>query len=168
MDGAGHVLLIENVPYRAYEQIAWYETGAFSLALVALCASVFASTLVLVPLTALWQRRNRAAIYPAAYLRWARWLAALAAALYVLFVPLLLLVGVDAISYGISPGVVTTFMLPVGATGLVLASLVCAARGWRDRAWAGVLGRGHYAGMMVAAATFTWWLNSWNLLGFRF
>jgi hypothetical protein len=135
---------------------------------VIICAGVLASALVLVPLTALWQRQNRAVIYPAAPLRWARWLAALAAALYMLFVPLLLVIGTDAISYGISVGTVAVFTLPVAATGLTIASLACAARAWRDRAWAGVLGRGHYAGVLLAATAFTWWLHAWNLLGFRF
>lgn len=166
--GKGRVLLIENLPYRAYEQVAWYQTAGFNFGVLAACLVVFLSTLALVALSALLRRTNRPVFRPAVALRRARGLMALASALYLLFAGGLIVLATDAVTYGVTPIIMVVFALPIAATALVPASLIFAARGWQDRAWGGVIGRVHYGGLILAAAAMAGWLYEWNLLGFRF
>jgi len=166
--GKGRVLLIENLPYRAYEQVAWYQAAGFNVGVLAACLVVFLSTLVLVPLSALLRRANRPVFRPAAALRWARGLMALASALYFLFAVGLIVQAADAITYGVTPALIVVLALPIAATALVPASLIFAAWGWHDQAWGGVIGRAHYGGVILAAAVMAGWLYEWNLLGFWF
>jgi hypothetical protein len=168
VDGTQHVLLVENVPYRAYEQVAWYQNASFNVVLVAVCFLIFLVTLALAALAALLQRGKWRIFHPARALRRARGLMTLADALYLLFAVGLLILAADAITYGVSPALIVVFLLPFAATALAGASLYFAARGWHDQAWGGVIGRAHYGGAVLAAAAMAVWLYAWNLLGFRF
>jgi hypothetical protein len=38
---------------------------------------------------------------------------------------------------------------------------------WKNRYW-GIAGRGYYTLVTVAAVAFVWFLNYWNLLGWRY
>jgi CubicO group peptidase (beta-lactamase class C family) len=168
VDGTKHVLLVENVPYRAYEQVAWYQNASFNVVLVAACLIIFLVTLALAALAALLQRGKWRIFHPARALRQARSLMTLADALYLLFPVGLLVLAADAITYGASPALIVVFLLPLAATALVATSLYFAARGWHDQAWGGVIGRVHYGGAVLAGAAMAVWLYAWNLLGFRF
>ena len=57
--------------------------------------------------------------------------------------------------------------LPVLSTALTVAAGVYTALAWKDRFW-GLAGRVHYTLVTVAAVAFVWFLNYWNLLGWRF
>jgi hypothetical protein len=168
VDGTGHMLLVENVPYRAYEQVAWYQAAGFNLGLVAACTAVFLMTLALAGLAALVRSGRWAVFRPTRVLRRARRLLTLANALYLLFAVGLLVLAADAITYGASPMLIIVLLLPLVATALVVASLIFAARGWHDQAWGGVIGRVHYGSALLAAAILAGWLYIWNLLGFWF
>jgi hypothetical protein len=52
------------------------------------------------------------------------------------------------------------------AAGLTAGMVVCAGLAWRRRYW-GVVGRAHYTLLTLGALGFIWFLNHWNLLGFR-
>jgi hypothetical protein len=168
VDGTRRVLLVENVPYRAYEQIAWYQNAGFNVGLVVICLIIFLMTLALAALALLLRNGKWAVFRPARALRRARGLMALADLLYLLFPIGLLVLAADAITYGVTPVLFVVFVAPLIATALVVASLIFAARGWHDQAWGGVIGRVHYAGAILAAAALVGWLYAWNLLGFRF
>jgi hypothetical protein len=57
----------------------------------------------------------------------------------------------------------------VGVLGAVLTvgSLVYSVLAWKNSYW-GIAARVHYTLVTVAAAAFIWFLNYWNLLGWRF
>jgi CubicO group peptidase (beta-lactamase class C family) len=167
VDGTRHALLVENVPYRAYEQVAWYQQAGFNVGLVVVCLIIFAVTLALAALAALLKRGKWTVFRPARALRRARNLMTLADALYLLFPIGLLVLAADAITYGVSSALLVVFLVPLVATALLAASLYFAARGWHDRAWGGMIGRVHYGGTVLAATTMVAWLYAWNLLGFR-
>jgi hypothetical protein len=61
------------------------------------------------------------------------------------------------------------FVLGLGVLSAVLAvvALVCAALAWKNRFW-GLASRLYYTLVTVAAVAFVWFLNYWNLLGWRF
>jgi CubicO group peptidase (beta-lactamase class C family) len=167
-DGTGRVLLIENVPYRAYEQVSWYQDAGFNLGLVAICLVMFLGTLALAGVAALLRNRKWRVFRPTTALGRARRLLAFAVALYLLFVLGLVVLAADAITYGVTPALLVVLLLPLAATALVAASLFFAARGWQDQAWGGAIGRVHYGSVVLAAAIMAGWLYAWNLLGFRF
>ena len=58
-------------------------------------------------------------------------------------------------------------VLPLVTTGLTGGALVCTVLVWRRREW-GLPARLHYTAVALGAVGFTWFLASWNLLGFRF
>ena len=57
--------------------------------------------------------------------------------------------------------------LPVLAAVLTVAAGVYTVLAWKDDFW-GLAGRVHYTLVTVAAVAFVWFLNYWNLLGWRF
>ena len=69
--------------------------------------------------------------------------------------------------FGVSLTFRLVLALPVLATALTVAALVYTVLAWKDRFW-GLAGRVHYTLVTVAAVAFVWFLNYWNLLGWRF
>ena len=57
--------------------------------------------------------------------------------------------------------------LPVLAAALTVAAGVYTVLAWKDGFW-GLAGRVHYTLVTIAAVAFVWFLNYWNLLGWRF
>jgi hypothetical protein len=55
----------------------------------------------------------------------------------------------------------------VVAAVLTIGALVYALLAWKNRYW-GTAGRAYYTLVTVAAVAFVWFLNYWNLLGWRF
>ena len=72
-----------------------------------------------------------------------------------------------AAAFGVSP--LAAAMLGVLLCGAIvgLATPVFALLAWKDGYWS-PLGRIHYTVLAVATLAFVWWLNYWNLLGFRY
>jgi hypothetical protein len=52
------------------------------------------------------------------------------------------------------------------AAGLTVGAVACTALVWRRRYWS-IIGRAHYTLLTLGALGFIWFLNAWNLLGFR-
>ncbi|KAF5433123.1 hypothetical protein C5S36_07085 [Candidatus Methanophagaceae archaeon] len=90
-------------------------------------------------------------------------------ALYVLFLLGMVIVLSDSTSlmYGIPPLLPFVLVLPLLAAVLTIGALCFTVLAWKNRYW-GVFGRVHYTVVTVAALGFIWFLNYWNLLGFRF
>ena len=57
--------------------------------------------------------------------------------------------------------------LGVLAAVLTAGALVYTVLAWKNRYW-GIAGRAYYTLVTVAAVAFVWFLNYWNLLGWRF
>ena len=103
--------------------------------------------------------------------RQARWVAGVMSALYVLFLAgiwvIVLSGGPSTIQYGDPPLLPFVLVLPLVAAVLTIAALGFTVLAWKNRYW-GVAGRVHYTLVTVAALAFIWFLDYWNLLGFRF
>ena len=56
--------------------------------------------------------------------------------------------------------------LPLVTTALTLGMVAAAVQAWRRRSW-NLAARLHYSLVTLAALAFVWWLNYWNLLGYR-
>jgi hypothetical protein len=53
------------------------------------------------------------------------------------------------------------------AAVLTAGALVSTVLAWKNRYW-GIAGRAYYTLVTLAAVAFVWFLNYWNLLGWRY
>ena len=132
--------------------------------LLAACVGLFLSALLLWPIAWLVTRRKGAQRPRGAGL--ARWLAWSISALNLLF---LILFVVSIQDLALFPTSLTKLALGLAlvAAALSVAAVAGTALAWRRRYW-GVVGQVHYTLVTLGAVAFVWFLNEWNLLGFRF
>jgi hypothetical protein len=68
-------------------------------------------------------------------------------------------------------GVSVAFQLVLGlgvlSAALTAGALVYTVLAWKNRYW-GIAARAYYTLVTVAAVAFVWFLNYWNLLGWRY
>jgi CubicO group peptidase (beta-lactamase class C family) len=150
-----------NLPIVGYRKLAWYEPIALQYGLLAGCVVLFLSTLVVWPIGWLVVGRKGAPRPRLAVL--ARSLAWGISALYLLFL-VLFVVGISDLS--ITPLAKAALAVALVATALTAGMVTCAGLAWQRRYW-NVVGRAHYTLVTLGALAFIWFLNYWNLLGFR-
>jgi CubicO group peptidase (beta-lactamase class C family) len=156
---------------RAYEKIPWYETILVNLALLGSCIALFLSALIGWPILLVVQRRKkgRQNAMPGAPCV-ARWVAALGSGLSVAFivvVAIALMGDTFEFIYGVPLGFRVLMLVPFVVAALTAAATVLAVLAWRDRYWS-LWGRLHYTLVALALIGCLWFMNTWNLLGFRF
>ena len=61
----------------------------------------------------------------------------------------------------------SALVLPLLGTALAAATVAFGVLAWRRRFWS-LPARLHYTAMALATAAFSWFVATWNLLGFRF
>jgi CubicO group peptidase (beta-lactamase class C family) len=180
VDGPFHMLFREDnqgritymftdyTPMFAFERLNWYGTPAFNLTLALICVLMFVSMIPVV-LTRFIRDRLPSGDRkpPSRGTGVAYWIIVGISVMNLLFVVSTMLwfnpvpvFGVSAI-YGIVLGVgVLAAVLTVGA-------LIYSVLAWKNSYW-GIAARVHYTLVTVAAVAFVWFLNYWNLLGWRF
>lgn len=159
-------IFVNNNPTMAYKRVDWNEGASLNYNLLGASIILFLSTLI-------WamgwifnrcpRKRERSA-------RPARWVTGVASMLNLLF--LIGLVIISAVNpmeliYGIPSSMTGLFTIPLIAGILALASAVFSALAWRKSYWS-LLERIHLTLVTLALLAFIWWLNNWNLLGYRF
>src|SRR5215203_3858430 len=182
VDGPFHILFREDdqgrithmftdyTPMFAFERLKWYGTPGFTMALVLGCVLVFLSMIPVVLIRFIRNRRSSGDRKPAPRgARAAYWIIVGICVLNLLFVigtvlwfrsNLVPLFGVSMI-YKIVLGLgVLSALMTVGA-------LIYSVLGWKNSYW-GIAARVHYTLVTVAAVAFVWFLNYWNLLGWRY
>lgn len=157
------------MPQFAFERLNQYETPAFQIALLLGCALVFLS-MILVGLVRLIRERRRSddgALAP----RGAR--VANGIMLGICILNLLFLAGAALwiMPVSIVHPLRLTFRIVLGlgvlSALLTAGALVYTVLAWKDRYW-GVAYRAYYSLATIAAVAFVWFLNYWNLLGWRY
>ena len=158
-------------PQEDYEKLNWYETSSFNLALFLGCVLVFLSMLPVAVVRAIRNRRPSGDRKPASRgARIANW-----AIVGISILNLLFVVGVVQMwilnlgfpRFGVTLTDKITLGLGVLSALLMVGALIYTVLAWRDRYW-GVAFRLYYSIVTVAAIAFVWFLNQWNLLGWRF
>ncbi len=116
-----------------------------------------------------WLRKQFPAMQPVP--AWARRTAMLVSGLNLIYMVGLLAaiatLNQGAFSNGIPPVVVALYTLPLLAAVFTLALIVFTVLVWKNHYWSWP-GRVHYSLVTFAALVFLWFLNHWDLLGFRF
>jgi hypothetical protein len=160
-----HLFYVNN-PTTAYEKVTWYDSTNFNYPLLGACILLFLSTFIW-PIGFIF---NRCPTKPEKFSRAARWIAGTACMLNLLF-----MVGLVAGSSIASTQLINSIpswlnallSIAIVAAVLALSSAVLAVLAWKGRYWS-IVGRVHYSLVVLALLAFIWWLNNWNLLGFRF
>jgi CubicO group peptidase (beta-lactamase class C family) len=162
-----HMFMSFMVPM-AFEKVSWYETDAFQLSLIGFFVLAFLSVLAW-PVGSLIRHLRKRPAQPSRRALWARYLAGLVSALNLVFVVgLVVRLGqvLSGVFYRTPTYFVALLVIPLLTAILTVGLVVFTVLAWRDDYWS-VLGRLHYSLIVVAALVFIWFVNYWNLLGFR-
>ena len=162
-------MFTDLTPMFAFEKLKWYGTPAFNMALLLGCVLMFLSMIPVVLIRFIRNRRLSSDRIPASRgARVAYWIIVGISVLNLLFV-------VGTVKWGNQPNVLSgtsmiyKIVLGVGVLSAVLTvgALLYSVVAWKNSYW-GIAARVHYTLVMVAAVAFVWFLNYWNLLGWRF
>jgi CubicO group peptidase (beta-lactamase class C family) len=172
-DNRGRIthLFTDLMPQYAIVKLDWYETSGFNMALLLSSVFIFLS---MIPVTVIRFIRNRRAVdggSPAsrgAHL--ANWII-----LSICLLDLLFLVGFalgmpDIMrNVLLDPSWMTKIALGLGVLSAILTAgaLIYTALAWKDGYW-GIAFRAYYTLVTITAVAFVWFLNYWNLLGWRY
>ena len=169
-DSQGRIthMFVSGWPFMAFVKLAWYESSMFHYILLSVSMILFLSVLAW-PIGALCNRlkgKKKAGVLRS---HQARWVAGGMSALYVLFLIGMVIVLSDTTSlmYGVPPLLPFVLVLPLLAAVLTIGALCFTMLAWNNRYW-GVVGRVHYTLVTLVSLAFIWFLNYYNLLGFRF
>jgi hypothetical protein len=161
-------MFTDYTPMFAFEKLRWYETPGFNMALALGCVLMFLSLIPAVLIRFIRNRRPSSDRNPAP--RGAR-----AAYWIILGISVLNLLFVIGTVLGFNPvpvfGVPMIYRIVLGlgvlAAVLTVGALIYSVLAWKNGYW-GFAARVHYTLVAVAALAFVWFLNYWNLLGWRF
>jgi CubicO group peptidase (beta-lactamase class C family) len=166
-DGKITHLFIDSVPYFAYVRVPWIEAPLFSYALLALCGLLFLTTLRW-PFGAIFRKvcKKRREENPAP--RSFRWVAGGLSILYLVFFLGLVASVSDQmkIIFGVPTEVKILLAFPLISALLTLVAIFFAAKAWVKKYWSRCA-RLHYTLVVLASIATLWFLNFWNLLGYR-
>ncbi len=161
-------LFTDYTPMMAFEKLNWYETPGFSMALLGGCALVLLSMILIAAIRAIRNRRRRGGQErDPKGARTANWIILGICILNLLFVVGAFLWNNPYPSFGVPLQFRVVLGLGVLSALLTAGALVYTVLAWKDRYW-GVAFRSYYTLVMVAAVAFVWFLNQWNLLGWRY
>lgn len=169
-DGQGHVarLYTDYTPQFGFEKLRWYEEPRFNMVLLVGCLLLFLATLLVALLRAIRNRGQGRQALPSPRGARVAWRILLGVcALNLLFVVGALLWNNPRPSMGVSPYFQIVLGLGVLSAVLTAAALVAMFVALGRRYWSRAA-RAYYALVTVAAVAFVWFLNNWNLLGWRF
>ena len=161
-------LFSDLAPMYTFERLAWYETPGFNMTLLGGCILIFLSMIAAASIGAIRNRRLRRD--PRAEPRGARaaqWILLGICVLNLLFVSGALLWGNPKPMFGVSTPFQIVLGLGVLSAALTAGALAFTALAWKDRYWT-TAARAHNTLVTVAAVAFVWFLDYWNLLGWRF
>lgn len=170
-DSSGRItqMYTDLMPQYATVKLRWYETTGFNMALALGCVLLFLST---IPVTAISFMRNRhpnsdrkPALRGA---RVARWIILTICVLNLLFLAGIALWGEPPTELG-SISLTAKIVLGLGVLAAVLTvgALAYTVLAWKNSYW-GSAARAYYTLVTVSAIAFVWFLNYWNLLGWRY
>jgi len=163
-DNQGRIAYVsaDFTPQFDYEKLQWYETLGFNMPLLLVSLLMLLSVLPVVLVRAIQNRRQSAPRNSSI----ANALIVAISVLDLLFVIGNVLWG-EQLVFGISLAYKVTLGLGVLSALLTVGALIYTVLAWMKGYW-GVAFRVYYTVVTLAAVAFVWFLNQWNLLGWRY
>ena len=160
-------LFTDLTPMMSFEKVPWYETLGFNMPLLMISLLLFLSMLIVTLIRFIRDRRLVADPQPfSPSIRVATRLIVGVSLLNLLFIVGNVMWG-EQIVFGIPFAYKLTLGLGVLSALLTVAAVVYCILAWKDRYW-GSAYRIYYTLVTLAAVAFVWFLNQWNLLGWRY
>jgi hypothetical protein len=164
-------MFTDLMPQYAEVKLGWYEKPGFNMALLLSCLLIFLSMIPVGLIRFVRERRRSGDRIPTPH-------GARAFHLIILGISILNLVFVVSFQLGIEqvqsnillePSLLLKIALGLGVLSAVLTAgaLVYLLLAWVNSYW-GIGGRAYYTLVTLAAVAFVWFLNYWNLLGWRY
>jgi len=170
-DSRGRItyLFTDYTPQFAFEKLSWYETPGFHMALVAGCILIFLSVIPVMVILAIRRRLSGDRETATGNTREAQWIMLGVCILNLLFVVGTVLWGEPNIIPLLGVTLIYKIVLGLGVLAAILTAgaLVYTVLAWKNKYW-NFTGRAYYSLVTIAAVGFVWFLNFWNLLGWRF
>jgi len=169
-DDRGHItrLFTDYTPQFGFEKLNWYETPGFNMALLLGCVFIFLSMIPAALVRAIRNRRLTGERKPSPRgARLAERIIQGICVLNLLFVVGSILWNNPRPSFGVSLNFQIVLGLGVLSAVLTVGALAYTVLAWKNSYW-GVASRTYYSLVTVAAVAFIWFLNYWNLLGWRY
>jgi hypothetical protein len=170
-DNRGRIthMYTDFMPQYTTAKLYWYETTGFNMALALGCVLIFLSMILVAAIRFVRDRHLSNERKPASRgARVAYWIILGISVLNLLFVIGMVLWGSPPTELG-SISLMAKIVLRLGVLSSVLTvgALIYSVLAWKRGYW-GIAARVHYTLVTVAALAFVWFLNYWNLLGWRF
>jgi len=167
-DGRITHLFLERSPHTACIRLSWHQSPGFHAFLLGVCVFLFLTTLAW-PVNALRRKLCRCPAPDRPAPRLPRTLAVSVSVLCLLFLigMSIFFINPTPLMFGVPLAMKLLLGFPLAAGLLGLGVLFYAAGAWFRRWWTWC-DRLHYTSILLALILFLWFLNSWNLLGFRF
>jgi len=161
-------MLFDSLPYFAFVKVPWYQSPNFSYFLLALCGILFLTSLRW-PLSAIFRKLCKCKTEEIQAPKSARWTAGMMSILYLAFVVGLFVSIQDEMSFmfGIPTQVKILLAFPLVSALLTLFAIIFMVIAWSKKYWTWC-GRLHYTLVVLASLATLWFLNYWNLLGYKF
>ena len=164
-------MFTDLMPQYAEVKLGWYEKPGFNMALLLSCLLIFLSMIPVGLIRFVRERRRSGDRIPTPH-------GARAFHLIILGISILNLVFVASFQLGIEqvqsnillePSLLLKVALGLGVLSALLTAgaLVYLLLAWVNSYW-GIGGRAYYTLVTLAAVAFVWFLNYWNLLGWRY
>jgi len=157
-------------PMWGFEKLNWYETSSFNILLALSCALLFLSMILVATIRAIRNRRlSGDRVHAPRGVRMAFWIILGISLLNLLFIVGTVLWGMPSLVPLFGVTLIYKIVLGLGVLSAVLTvgALVYVVLAWKDGYW-GIAFRVYHTLVTVAAVAFVWFLNYWNLLGWRF
>jgi CubicO group peptidase (beta-lactamase class C family) len=168
-DDQGHIayLFTDYTPMMAFEKVQWYETLGFNIPLLLISLLMFLSMLPVVLIRAIQNRRtsdDQEPVFRDAHLAY-RLIVGIS------ILNLLFVVGVFLWGQQIWSGIPLLLKIVLGlgvlSAMLTVGAVVYTVLAWKN-SYCGIASRMYYTLVTIAAVAFVWFLNQWNLLGWRY
>jgi CubicO group peptidase (beta-lactamase class C family) len=170
-DAHGNVkyVFLDSAPETAIEKLQWYEVPMFHYVLLGVCLLLFLTVIITAPVAFFVRRRYQDKAPQPRLARIARWLLGILSLLVFLFLAgeVAAFSNNDALVNGDAAMLKVTGGAAILLAALTVVAVLFAVLAWVRRYW-GLLGRIHYTLVTLAAVGLIWFLNFWNLLGWRF
>jgi len=169
-DAGGNIkhLFVNGLPWIPFEKRPWYDSLSFQYGLLGFIVLFFLINLIALPIAGLVRRIRSKERQPQPFVpRVIPWLVLAISLLGIIFLIALILEGTSLLPYMPSPGSIALLAAPLVIIALAVGLVINTVFAW-SRRYGSAFDRSYVTFVALVALAFVWWMNHWNLVGFRF